>query len=41
LGLAIAQAIVNAHQGNIQVQSEIGKGSSFTVRLPWLKENKC
>ncbi|WP_416671157.1 two-component system sensor histidine kinase RppB [Egbenema bharatensis] len=34
LGLSIAQAIVQAHHGKIQVQSDIGKGSVFTVRLP-------
>jgi signal transduction histidine kinase len=34
LGLSIAQWIVNAHHGGIEVQSELGKGSLFRVRLP-------
>ncbi len=34
LGLAIAHAIVVAHQGDIQVESQIGKGSTFTVKFP-------
>lgn len=34
LGLAIAKAIVQTHQGTIQVQSEPGKGSTFSIRLP-------
>jgi signal transduction histidine kinase len=37
LGLAIVSAIVQAHHGSIQAQSELGKGSLFTVRLPLFK----
>ncbi len=36
LGLAIASAIAQAHQGEITIKSELGKGSTFTVRLPIL-----
>ena len=34
LGLSIAYDIVTKHHGTITVQSEPGKGSTFTVRLP-------
>jgi signal transduction histidine kinase len=33
-GLFIAKAIVEAHGGTIEVESEIGGGATFTVRLP-------
>jgi signal transduction histidine kinase len=33
-GLFIAKAIVEAHCGTIEVESEIGGGATFTVRLP-------
>jgi signal transduction histidine kinase len=34
LGLSICRAIAQVHHGNIQVQSQLGQGSIFTVTLP-------
>lgn len=34
LGLAITRSIVEKHSGQLQVASEVGAGSVFTVRLP-------
>jgi signal transduction histidine kinase len=34
LGLAVTKTLVEGHGGSIKVQSELGKGSTFTVRLP-------
>lgn len=34
LGLSISYSIVQKHQGTIEVKSEVGKGSTFTVKLP-------
>lgn len=34
LGLTITKAIVNAHHGELGIESVEGKGTSFTIRLP-------
>ncbi|MEM7223498.1 MAG: ATP-binding protein [Pseudomonadota bacterium] len=34
LGLAIVKHIVNRHRGALEIESEVGKGSTFTVFLP-------
>lgn len=34
LGLSITQAIVDAHHGEMSVQSELGSGTTFTVVIP-------
>jgi len=34
LGLAIVHKIIEAHQGNIQVESTPGKGTVFSIVLP-------
>jgi signal transduction histidine kinase len=34
LGLAVAKGIVERHSGRIEVTSEVGRGTTFTVTLP-------
>jgi signal transduction histidine kinase len=34
LGLSIAYDIIKKHQGEITVESEVGKGTTFTIQLP-------
>ncbi len=40
LGLAIAKWIAQAHGGNIDVTSKVGEGTTFTIILPILVEQK-
>ncbi len=34
LGLAMTRKVIAAHGGTVEVQSEVGRGSKFTIRLP-------
>ena len=38
LGLALVQKLTDLHGGSVQVESEVGKGSRFTIHLPCLQE---
>ncbi|WP_295456471.1 response regulator [uncultured Thiodictyon sp.] len=40
LGLALASAMAQLHQGRIEVQSEVGRGSRFEIILPWDAERQ-
>ena len=40
LGLSIAYWITRSHGGNIEVESELGVGSTFTMRLPRMMDNE-
>jgi signal transduction histidine kinase/DNA-binding response OmpR family regulator len=38
LGLAIAKSIIDAHKGQVEVDSKVGHGTTFTITLPALSE---
>jgi signal transduction histidine kinase/ActR/RegA family two-component response regulator len=35
LGLALVHRLTKMHGGNVSLESEVGKGSRFTISLPW------
>jgi signal transduction histidine kinase len=39
VGLAITRRIIEAHDGSISVESELGKGSTFVIHLPILQQS--
>jgi signal transduction histidine kinase len=41
IGLAVCRQIVEAHNGSISVESELGKGTTFVIRLPKLTSNQA
>ena len=41
LGLSVAYGIIKKHNGSISVESEVGKGTVFTITLPWPKEQQA
>jgi signal transduction histidine kinase len=40
LGLAICEKIIKEHSGRIDVESEVGKGSTFFISIPIFERNK-
>jgi two-component system sensor histidine kinase/response regulator len=40
LGLALTKQLVELHNGSIQVVSQVGKGSIFTLRIPRQRQNQ-
>jgi len=41
LGLSISLSIIEYHQGMIEAKGEVGKGATFTVRLPSRGPEQC
>jgi PAS domain S-box-containing protein len=41
LGLSISYSIMQQHQGTIEVESQVGRGSTFIVRLPAMPDSRA
>jgi signal transduction histidine kinase len=41
LGLAICEKIVKEHSGRIDLESEVGKGSTFFISIPVFEKNEA
>jgi two-component system phosphate regulon sensor histidine kinase PhoR len=39
LGMSYVKTVIDAHKGKIKVESVLGKGSSFTIDVPLVREN--
>ncbi|HOJ31752.1 MAG TPA: ATP-binding protein, partial [bacterium] len=37
IGLALTKKIIESHNGNIRVNSKIGAGTTFVIKLPVIK----
>lgn len=39
LGLTLVEQIVQAHHGSVRVDSQVGRGSTFSITLPAMTEH--
>jgi len=40
LGLPIANSLINVHDGNISLQSTVGKGTTVTISIPLISSDE-